>query len=254
MGVKASGGIRTLEDLKSMTAAGATRVGASASVKIIEATAVGQWAASPRKTSAPFHERAELLDFLLEVSRITAETLDLDKLLESVASIVRNVIDYDVFAIFLHNEREKGLRIRYSMGHREEVVRSLMIPVGEGVVGAAAASRVAVMVDDVRKDPRYMNALDAVRSELAVPMLARGKLVGVLDVESTRLNTRAGSRTLLRRLTSPGGRVRSTMRGCICAWSAKTGPYARWRICRRNSVPFSISTNCWARSPSAFGR
>ena len=39
MGVKASGGIRTLEDLKAMTAAGATRIGASASVKIVEATA-----------------------------------------------------------------------------------------------------------------------------------------------------------------------------------------------------------------------
>jgi len=39
MGVKASGGVRTLEDLKAMTAAGATRIGASASVKIVEATA-----------------------------------------------------------------------------------------------------------------------------------------------------------------------------------------------------------------------
>ena len=39
MGVKASGGIRTLDDLKNMVAAGATRIGASASVKIMEATA-----------------------------------------------------------------------------------------------------------------------------------------------------------------------------------------------------------------------
>jgi len=39
MGVKASGGIRTLDDLKKMTAAGATRIGASAGVKIVEASA-----------------------------------------------------------------------------------------------------------------------------------------------------------------------------------------------------------------------
>ena len=38
MGVKASGGIRTLDDVKKMAAAGATRIGASASVKIVEAT------------------------------------------------------------------------------------------------------------------------------------------------------------------------------------------------------------------------
>ena len=41
---------------------------------------------------------------------------------------------------------------------------------------------------DVRTDPRYLNALDAVRAELAVPMLVRGKLVGVIDLQSTRLN------------------------------------------------------------------
>src|SRR5277367_2880394 len=143
--------------------------------------------AIPRKASVRFRERVELLDFLLEVSRVTSETLDLDKLLANVASIVKDVISYDLFAILLYNEREKGLSIRYSIGHREEVVRSLIVKLDECVTGAAAASRNPVMVDDVRQDARYLNALDAVRSELAVPMLARGKLVGVIDVQSTRL-------------------------------------------------------------------
>jgi sigma-B regulation protein RsbU (phosphoserine phosphatase) len=142
--------------------------------------------ATTRK-SAVFRERAELLDFLLEVSRVTAETLDLDKLLENVAEIVKTVVPYDLFAILLYSERAQGLRIRHSIGHRDEVVRSLVIPLGEGVTGAAAMSRAPVMVDDVTQDPRYLNALDAVRSELAVPMTARGKLVGVLDVQSTRV-------------------------------------------------------------------
>ena len=53
-----------------------------------------------------------------------------------------------------------------------------------------------MLVEDVAQDPRYLNALDAVRSELAVPMIARGKLVGVLDVQSTRVKAyqRAGPR------------------------------------------------------------
>src|SRR5579863_8716330 len=141
----------------------------------------------PRKSAIRFRERAELLDFLLEVSRATSETLDLDKLLANVAAVVKDVIPYDLFAILLYSERAHGLRIRYSIGHRSEVVRSLVIPLGEGVVGAAAESREPVMVDDVRYDPRYLNALDAVRSELAVPMMARGKLVGILDAQSTRV-------------------------------------------------------------------
>ena len=141
---------------------------------------------TPRKSTV-FRERAELLDFLLEVSRVTAETLDLDKLLENVASIVKTVVPYDLFAILLYSEPAQGLRIRYSIGHRDELVRSLVIPLNEGVTGAAAATGMPVLVDDVRADSRYLNALDAVRSELAVPMTVRGKLVGVLDVQSTRV-------------------------------------------------------------------
>jgi sigma-B regulation protein RsbU (phosphoserine phosphatase) len=140
----------------------------------------------PRKSQVRFRERVELLDFLLEVSRITAETLDLDELLENVATIVKEVVPYDLFAILLWSERSQGLSIRYSIGHREEVVRSLVIPLNEGITGAAAASRTPILVDDVSQDTRYLNALDAVRSELAVPMMARGKLVGVLDLQSTR--------------------------------------------------------------------
>ena len=56
----------------------------------------------------------------------------------------------------------------------------------EGITGAAAATAQPILVDDVRQDPRYLNALDAVRSELAVPMMARGRLVGVIDLQSTR--------------------------------------------------------------------
>ena len=44
------------------------------------------------------------------------------------------------------------------------------------------------LVHDVRTDARYLNALDAVRAELAVPMLVRSKLVGVIDLQSTRPN------------------------------------------------------------------
>src|ERR1043166_1968827 len=142
---------------------------------------------TPRKSSVRFRERAELLDFLLEVARVTSETLDLDQLLENVASIVKDVVPYDLFAILLYSERAQGLTIRHSIGHREEVVRNLIVPLGEGITGLAASTREPVLVDDVRQDPHYLNALDAVRSELAVPMLARGKLVGVLDVQSTRV-------------------------------------------------------------------
>jgi len=141
-----------------------------------------------RKTEVRFKERAELLDFLLEVSTVTAETLDLDRLLTNVAEIVKDVIPYELFAILLYNERARTLRMRYSIGHRDEVAKNLAIKAGEGITGSAADERRPILVKDVRKDSRYLNALDAVRAELAVPMLMRGKLVGVIDLQSTRLD------------------------------------------------------------------
>jgi len=160
-------------------------------------------AAPSPKSKVRFQERAELLDFLLDVSAATSDTLDLDRILANVAAIVKDVVPYDLFAILLYSERQHGLGIRYSIGHREEVVRSLVIPLGEGITGIAAANRQPILSGDVRSDPRYLTALDAVQSELAVPMLARGKLVGVIDLQSTRLNAyREQDRALLQLIAS----------------------------------------------------
>jgi phosphoserine phosphatase RsbU/P len=155
-------------------------------------------ATAPRKSSVRFQERADLLDFLLDVAAATSETLDLDRILANVAGIVKEVIPYDLFAILLYSERQGGLNIRYAIGHREEIVRSLLLPLGDGITGSAAETRQPILVTDVRNDPRYLSALDAVQSELAAPMLTRGKLVGVIDLQSTHLNTyREQDRSLL---------------------------------------------------------
>src|ERR1700759_446893 len=87
-----------------------------------------------------FRERAELLDFLLEVSTVTAETLDLDRLLANVAEIVKDVIPHELFAILLYNEKARSLRMRYSIGHRDEIARNLNLGLGEGITGSTAAS------------------------------------------------------------------------------------------------------------------
>src|SRR5579884_3274360 len=118
------------------------------------------------KTQVRFRERAELLDFLLEVSSVTSETLDLDRLLANVGEIVKDVIPHELFAILLFHERTRTLRMRYSIGHRDEVAKNLSIGLGEGITGSAAALRQPILVRDVQQDSRYLNALDAVRAEL----------------------------------------------------------------------------------------
>ena len=144
--------------------------------------------AATRKRAARFGDRAELLDFLLEVTTVTSSTINLDDLLQHLAQIIGRVVPADLFAILLYSEARRGLRIRHAVGHREDVVRNLLIPLDEGITGVAASARMPMLVNDVRTNEHYLQVVSAVRSELAVPMVVRDRLVGVIDLQSTRLN------------------------------------------------------------------
>jgi L-methionine (R)-S-oxide reductase len=58
------------------------------------------------------------------------------------------------------------------------------IPLSSGLCGAAASSGQTVVVDDVKKDPRYLSGSPMVNSEIVVPIFVKGKLVAELDIES----------------------------------------------------------------------
>ncbi|HMH01270.1 MAG TPA: GAF domain-containing protein [Terriglobales bacterium] len=121
---------------------------------------------------------------LLEVADVVNTTLDLDTTLRRVAELVRKVFDYEIFAILLLNEKTQELRIRFHVGHKKEIADKIRIKVGEGVTGLAAQRREAVLVGDVTTDPRYISAVPDVRSELAVPLIVKNKVIGVIDLES----------------------------------------------------------------------
>src|SRR5207237_6217781 len=75
---------------------------------------------------------------LLEVADVVNTTLDLDTTLRRVAELVRKVIDYEIFAILLLNEKTQELRIRFHVGYKRETAEKIRIKVGEGVTGLAA--------------------------------------------------------------------------------------------------------------------
>jgi L-methionine (R)-S-oxide reductase len=58
------------------------------------------------------------------------------------------------------------------------------IPLNQGICGAAASSGQTVVVDDVRKDPRYLACSLETKSEIVVPVFVRGRVVGELDIDS----------------------------------------------------------------------
>jgi sigma-B regulation protein RsbU (phosphoserine phosphatase) len=121
---------------------------------------------------------------LLEVADVVNTTLDLDTTLRRVAELVRKVIDYEIFGILLLNEKTQELYFRFSLGHSREVAERIRIKVGEGVTGTAAQRGEAVLVGDVAAHPRYISAVPGVRSEIAVPLIIKNRVIGVIDIES----------------------------------------------------------------------
>ena len=129
---------------------------------------------------------AEAFETLAEIGRDVASVLDLDQLFARIAQLARRVIDYRTFGILLLNDQgELEIKLAVHYGEKLDVPR---VRLGEGLVGYAALHREAVMVSDVSQDPRYIRVVPDVRSELAIPMLIKDRVIGVVDLESPELD------------------------------------------------------------------
>ncbi len=137
----------------------------------------------------PVNVRVEPADlaYLVQLADALNTTLDLQTLLVRTSELVQAVIHYRIFAILLLNDRTHELRIRFQIGHTPEVER-MRFPLGKGVVGQVALTRQPVLLNDVKESPAYFNANPDVKSELAVPLIAKNRLIGVMDIESEELN------------------------------------------------------------------
>ena len=134
--------------------------------------------------TSPQSQRMDVESLLVEVADVLNTTLDLDTLLQRVAEVVKRVIDYEIFSILLLNERAQELRFRFQIGHLPEVAERIRVKVGEGVTGRAVKERRAILVDDVSKETDYIAAVPRVHSELAVPLINKNRVIGVMDLEA----------------------------------------------------------------------
>jgi len=141
--------------------------------------------------NARLFERSRLdaaaFETLAEIGREVASVLALDQLFDRIAQLTRRVIDYRTFGILLVDEDRGDLEMKFAVqyGEKVEVPR---VRLGEGLVGYAALHREAVLVSDVAQDPRYINIVPDVRSELAIPLLLKDRCIGVFDLESPELD------------------------------------------------------------------
>jgi sigma-B regulation protein RsbU (phosphoserine phosphatase) len=127
---------------------------------------------------------AEVLATLAEIGEEVNASLDLDEVLARSAALIKRHIDYEIFGVLMFDGDGSFLRHRFSIGYPRDLAANLRIPLGQGITGTAAATGHPVRVGDTQHDSRYIHAVDDVRSELAVPLMLRGKCIGVLDIQS----------------------------------------------------------------------
>src|SRR4029077_13660404 len=104
-------------------------------------------------------ETSRFVSTLVEINHEITSILDLDDLLQKIAELTNRIVPFEIFAIFLLDDKRQELYLRFAIGHPPEVVKTLRIKVGEGFTGTAAMNRTAVVVDDVRTYPRYIEAV-----------------------------------------------------------------------------------------------
>jgi sigma-B regulation protein RsbU (phosphoserine phosphatase) len=129
----------------------------------------------------------ETLETLAEIGREVSSILDLDQLLTKIANLTKRIIGYRTFGIFLLNEERQQLELKLAVRYGDETGLK-EIPMGQGLVGWAAQHRQQVLVPDVSRDPRYIQVVQDVRSELATPLLVKDRCIGVFDLESPDLD------------------------------------------------------------------
>jgi len=124
-----------------------------------------------------------LADLLAIVGELSA-VLDPGELLQAIADRVRRlVVGAKVLDIYLL-EPDGFLAPALAVGYDQSTDTTRRIRVGEGVVGAAAEAREPVFVPDAARDPRYITGAPGVSAELAIPLVHRDRLIGVLNIEA----------------------------------------------------------------------
>ncbi|AMV71711.1 nitrogen fixation transcript antitermination sensor histidine kinase [Desulfuromonas sp. DDH964] len=124
-----------------------------------------------------------LLKALLDIGQELIATTDLDELLARILRISRDVFRFENAIIRLVDDKGEMLVTAAAYGY-SEAASSTTIPLGRGVMGRVALSGKPILVENVCAQPDYLAGILGARSELAVPLIAREKVIGVFNVES----------------------------------------------------------------------
>jgi PAS domain S-box-containing protein len=134
-------------------------------------------------------KKLDELTILYEVTKISTLSLNLDQMLTEITKSLSGFFGFETLGIFLTEGNTKRLflhpsSIGYSMGN----IQTSELCLGKGIVGWVAEKGEPLLVNDVRKDPRYLGGDAHILSEMCAPLKAGEKIIGVIDAQSRQLD------------------------------------------------------------------
>ncbi len=124
---------------------------------------------------------------LYDASQAVLSTFDLDEVLRQILIIAREYFHLQNVAILLLDRETNQLRTRSQIGW-DDGLDLIPLAIGTGIIGTAAREKRPLYVAEVSKDPRYIARGKKTQSELAIPLMVRDEVVGVLDCQSENLD------------------------------------------------------------------
>jgi phosphoserine phosphatase RsbU/P len=138
-------------------------------------------------------QRAEQLSIVTEVSKEITSFLDLDELLSRVAALIQERLKFPHVYLFSVHLNRRQVIFEAGSGSRSEALKDYAIDLDnpKGMIPSVARSGKTLLANDVRKEPLYQPSPflpNDTHAELSIPLLYNKKAVGVLDLQSDRLN------------------------------------------------------------------
>jgi diguanylate cyclase (GGDEF)-like protein len=124
---------------------------------------------------------------LYDAGQAVLSTFDLDEVLQRILAIAHDYFHLRNVAIVLLDQQSQELYVRSQIGWDEGQDKH-RLPIGQGITGVAALKKQPVYSPEVSKDARYFCSAKSTRSELAIPLMVRDEVVGVLDCQSDRID------------------------------------------------------------------
>lgn len=139
-------------------------------------------------------EKVERITAMAETSALISSSLNVKRVLETVMSVAKDVIDAEASSIFMYDEDNNDFYFEVATGQAGDAVKQIRVPWGKGMVGWAAEQMQTLMVPDVNQDPRFYSKVDEkskfiTRNAITVPLKPKDKLIGVAQV----LNKKGGT-------------------------------------------------------------